>query len=494
MLKVQTYIIFIFSFIPVLLFAQLDWLPDSLKLPYSNCKDDTARINILQKFVETEPNSNRWNKVNNFILEKLRVLAIHPKQELIPFLKKSKAQALSNLAYYYDLNGKRELAILEYNSALKIFLELNQQENVAIMYNNIGYSNEGMGRVEEALNFYMRALEIKEKLGLKSSLAYSYINLGTFFDNQGDYSNAEMYYFKSIKVSLESGNKDALANAYNNLGVLAQSNGNVPKALNYFDKTLRLYKEIGNDEGIAGALDNIAVQENNAGNFSRAFDLMSQGLEIRKRLNDRHGEGNSYNSFCNLYLRMKKLSDAAKMGEQAKLIANEIYSPKLKKEACLCLKNVYEQAGDLKKALENTNLYYKMRDSIYNEHIQKNSYKQQMKYEYEKEKILLQKEQEKRNAINREEKQQQKYFLYVAIVVLLIISVFSISLYSRYRITNKQKFIIETQRNEMELQKKLVEDRNKEVLDSIRYAKRIQQALLTSERYIQRVLSEKNKV
>jgi tetratricopeptide (TPR) repeat protein len=474
-------------------FSQPEGLPDSVKWVYSNCTSDTEKLNILQRFVETEQNSYRWNKVNNFALSVINNLSIHPDKELVPFLKRAKANALSNLAYFNDLNGKREEAIRVYHEALKIFSELNQHDNVAIMYNNIGYSNEGLGRVEEALDYYMKALEIKEKLGLKSSLAYSYINLGTFFDNQGDAANAETYYFKSIKASLESGNKDALANAYNNLGVLAQSKGNIPKALNYFNKTLILYNEIKNDEGIAGALDNIAVQENNTGNHQKAFELMKQSLEIRLRLNDRAGEGNSYNSFCNLYTRMKNYSLASKMGEKAKSIANEIHSPKLKKEACLCLKNVYELKGDLKRALENTNLYYVMRDSIYNEHIQKNSYKQQMKYEYEKEKLLMQKEQEKQNIINNKEKQVQQKIIYGAVVVLIIISAFSISLYSRYRITNRQKKIIENQRNEMEEQKKIVENKNKEIIDSIRYAKRIQSALITSEKYIGRALNNTKK-
>ena len=37
-----------------------------------------------------------------------------------------------------------------------------------------------------------------------------------------------------------------------------------------------------------------------------------------------------------------------------------------------------------------------------------------------------------------------------------------------------------------------LEEKNKEVLDSIRYAKRIQTALLTSEKYIERKLNELN--
>jgi hypothetical protein len=52
-------------------------------------------------------------------------------------------------------------------------------------------------------------------------------------------------------------------------------------------------------------------------------------------------------------------------------------------------------------------------------------------------------------------------------------------MYNRFKVTQKQKVIIEKQ-------KELVEEKQKEILDSIRYAKRIQDALLTSQMYIER--------
>ncbi|MBL7911338.1 MAG: hypothetical protein JNJ41_09820 [Bacteroidia bacterium] len=51
-------------------------------------------------------------------------------------------------------------------------------------------------------------------------------------------------------------------------------------------------------------------------------------------------------------------------------------------------------------------------------------------------------------------------------------------------ITRKQKSIIE-------IQKKVVEDHQKEILDSIHYAKRIQTSLLPPEKYISKHLNNK---
>ena len=63
---------------------------------------------------------------------------------------------------------------------------------------------------------------------------------------------------------------------------------------------------------------------------------------------------------------------------------------------------------------------------------------------------------------------------------------------NRFRITQKQKKIIEEQKIKVDEAFEKLAEKNKEVLDSIHYAKRIQTALLTSEKYIARNLFSLN--
>jgi hypothetical protein len=69
-------------------------------------------------------------------------------------------------------------------------------------------------------------------------------------------------------------------------------------------------------------------------------------------------------------------------------------------------------------------------------------------------------------------------------------------LFSELRTTRKQRHIIEQQKNlvakqkqEAEYQKYLVEEKQKEIIDSIKYAKRIQQSLLPTDKYIGKSLN-----
>ena len=90
------------------------------------------------------------------------------------------------------------------------------------------------------------------------------------------------------------------------------------------------------------------------------------------------------------------------------------------------------------------------------------------------------------------EQRKQQTLLYVGIGLIAIFSGF---MYNRFRVTRKQKGIIELQKVEVERRSKIVEEqkfvieeKQKEILDSIHYAKRIQQAMLTSEGYFDEYL------
>jgi serine phosphatase RsbU (regulator of sigma subunit) len=82
----------------------------------------------------------------------------------------------------------------------------------------------------------------------------------------------------------------------------------------------------------------------------------------------------------------------------------------------------------------------------------------------------------------------KRYVLIVGLVMLVILSLF---INSRLRIMRKQKFIIEKQKDFLEkqrdsiaLQKSILEEKNKEIYDSIVYAKRLQEAILPSKKLI----------
>ena len=119
-----------------------------------------------------------------------------------------------------------------------------------------------------------------------------------------------------------------------------------------------------------------------------------------------------------------------------------------------------------------------------------------MNFEFEKKEAELKTEQDKKDIISIADKKRQKLLLLLGSCILVLVAVFAVFMYRRFKITQRQKQVIDTayaeldiKNKEIELQKKIVEEHHKEVMDSIRYAKRIQTALITSEKYINNALN-----
>jgi len=137
------------------------------------------------------------------------------------------------------------------------------------------------------------------------------------------------------------------------------------------------------------------------------------------------------------------------------------------------LSKIAIQQQDYKKTYDMYTLHVLMLDSMKNIETQKAAIQQQTKYEYESRKAIDDLKNEKLVAIEKQKKEQQKVITYVVAISLIIVALFLGFIFNRLQITKKQKF-------EIEKQKQIVETAHKEITDSIKYAKRLQNAILPS--------------
>jgi two-component system, NtrC family, sensor kinase len=110
----------------------------------------------------------------------------------------------------------------------------------------------------------------------------------------------------------------------------------------------------------------------------------------------------------------------------------------------------------------------------------------QMNYEFEKKETANKAEQEKKDAVAKAERNKQKLVLILVTCVLILVLIFAIFAYRSY--LQKQKANIKINK-----QKKIIEEKQKEIIDSINYASLIQKALLPNEKYIEKNLTKFNK-
>ena len=142
-------------------------------------------------------------------------------------------------------------------------------------------------------------------------------------------------------------------------------------------------------------------------------------------------------------------------------------------------------------AFENYKMYIIYRDSMNNELNTKRSVETQMQYSFDKKQSadsIRVEEEKKVVAAELKSEKNQRYSLYGGLGLTIVFALF---IFNRFRVTRKQKVIIEGQKQILEYQKKIVEEqkqiveeKNKDILDSIHYARRIQRSILPTEKYI----------
>lgn len=431
-----------------------------------------------------------------------------------------KVNHLNQLSTEYRLIGDYKNGSQYGNEALALSKKLDFKKGIANAHTNIGLIYNYLGNYPEALKSYFAALQIREGLGDKAGISISYNNIGVIYDNQGNFTDALKNYFIALRIRTEMGDKKGVAYSYNNIGVsyleqaevLRRHNGNADSIQNKLNEalknifaSLKIKQEFSDKRGIASSFNNIGLifmeqaelntsRKGNADTIkailNRALNNYRASLKLREETEDKEGIATSYINLGEVFARLKKPNESLVYFKKALALGQEIGSKDDLKTAYAGLTHLDSLQGDFKAAFEHHKLYIVYRDSLDNEETKKKTIESALTYEFEKKELAAKAQQEKLDAITLEEKEKQNIIIYAVAGVLLLVIIFSIFLFKRFRITQKQKKIIEEQKVMVDLAYDSLHEKNKEVMDSIRYAKRIQNALITSERYIARALEK----
>ncbi|MBK7668940.1 MAG: hypothetical protein IPJ32_17310 [Sphingobacteriaceae bacterium] len=167
--------------------------------------------------------------------------------------------------------------------------------------------------------------------------------------------------------------------------------------------------------------------------------------------------------------------------QEQKIHLSEVYR-------CFCIIDSAE--NNYKEAFKHYKLHIIYRDSLSNQETTEKVSKLQAEFENEKVAQIKALEEEKKESERKEKEYKQKLVLYSISGGLLIMLVFSIFIFRSYRAKQKVNKELLVKNEIIAEQKHVVEEKQKEIIDSIRYAKRIQMSLLASEKYIQKSIEK----
>ena len=488
----KSILLFLSFFISILVQSQNEI--DSLLTLYKVSKADTQRVMLLntisQFYIHTGAYDLSISKSEDCIkLCDIKINGKNLSKRELEIYNMSKADSYSAIGLSYSDRGNYEKAKEFLLKALKIHTDTKNKKGQSRTYNNLGLVEFDNGKYDESLKYHFASLEINEEIGNTKGMASSLNNMGNVYSVIGKFDKSRENYNAALLIYIKDGRKMGIANAYNNIGLVCDEQTKYDSAIYFLNKALVIRTEINDQKGIAACYTNVAGVYSKQQKLSKAITYFRQALKIKEEIGDVPGAASAQLNLATIYSKLKKHNEAITFAEKGFKIMQELNALDDLVSASESLSQIYSNAGRYKEAYDFHVQFVERKDSLFNETKTKIMQEMQTKYETEKkekENLLL----NTQNQLSSETIKQQTTVSYFIIFCLLLALGLAFFIFKGLKTQRKATKIISLQKLEVESQKHIVEEHQKETLDSIHYAKRIQTALLANQEHIDSHLSQ----
>lgn len=466
---------------------------DSLKKRLLHPRNDSDRSYVLDLISKEYFDSN----IDSSLTYGKRSLEVAKKIKLVEY----QVDALNSLGIATRKKGDYKGALVYHTEALKLV----QVHKLSSYYLQSIYScfclvYTEQGNYTAAIDYSFKALHEAEKQKDTLNQAVTHNNLADIYFNTHHYDKALDHYKRSLAIATLLKNEYGMGLLAGNMGSVYYETGKLDSAKLFFEKALLSAKKVHDVFGEGNYLENIGSYYQKKGQNDKALSYFEQAEKIYRENQLNPELSTAYYNIATVYLESGQYPKSKEYATKSLLLAESINSYPHKQSAHEALKNVFEKLNDTKMAYYHYREYIAARDSIFNQENRKAQYRSEMEYEYAKKRdadSLLQAANDKIQQEKLEQEQlrtrTQRKFTYAAMLGCLVLLVLVIFVFKGYRDKQKANRIITEQKREAELQKEIIEEKQKEILDSIHYAKRIQQSLLPNEKLLRKLMQKAGK-
>ncbi|MGM0478001.1 MAG: SpoIIE family protein phosphatase [Bacteroidota bacterium] len=354
-----------------------------------------------------------------------------------PFIQYSE---LSSASSNYDVALKILLKFLDIaKTTSNIEWEALALREMVILFNTIQDKERTAQYIDE-----LKKTTHKMKSSLKKAHAFNAI--GSYYKDKELSDSALFYHEKALKIRLNKDDSLGISFSYNNIGLVYKNQKKYDLALEYYKKSLKIKQGLKNTKGMAGSNINIGQLYLLKNKYQKGIPYVENGIELTKKVEAKNFQLAGYKVLYKLHRNLHDFQAALKALETVRQLESEIHNNeqiKLAKE----LERKYNAEKLEQKAKIN-------------------------ELELENSKVKLSQQQ---NII---------WFLAIGVAIFILLIVLVFINYRQKKKINQQleenNVLLQKQKTKTDEQNVLLARKNKEITDSINYAKRIQEAILPS--------------
>ncbi len=314
----------------------------------------------------------------------------------------------------------------------------NSKENVNVL-NLTANVLHSYGDFKNSMELCLKAKQKAQELDLSEPLAYSYSICGLIYLGLADYDKAIENFKHSQKIRQELNNPKALASSLNLIARTYSLSKKYADALNYYNKSLQLRQEINDASGLPWTYIGIASTYEQMNDYVEAIKNYEKALDLNK-IDDKRCELHCYLGLGSV----KSIIAPSRIAEdyllKAEKIAEGLNSKPILYKIYKTLSELYERLLDIPKAFSYFKKYQETKENVVNAQLQNQLKNKEIIFEVER--------------------------------------------------TRKEAEIYRLKHIELKQAYDELEKKNREITDSINYARNIQVALLSNSKIVTQHIAE----
>ncbi|MFZ5553266.1 MAG: tetratricopeptide repeat protein [Bacteroidota bacterium] len=293
-----------------------------------------------------------------------------------------------------------------------------------------------LGNYDAAFNLVVQATKEYEGFEKEQNYGWCHYSMGIIYSDLKDFENAEKKFLEAHQHFSRNDYSYGIARSETGIATLYLKQGKTDKAEKLFLQSVKIFDELEVTSGSSRVYNDLGELNKVKGDFATAEKYLSKAINIRRGTEHWQGLATSLNEMADIYLKTEKPDNAIR---------------------------ILEEAVDICTKINNRNKLFRAYYLLYQGHKMKNNPEKALHYF------------ESFHAVKEEAT--------------------SVDLTNRIKKMEKQ-MATEKAEKETELERirntelkyayDLVEEKNKEILDSINYAKRIQYTLIASDKVLQK--------
>ena len=348
------------------------------------------------------------------------------------------SKAYSSLANSYNILEKTEKKYAAYDSAVYEARLSNNKNTLFEVYKSGKSYFFSDGKYRENLRILNEMSLLNPNV---NSDPYYLFDFGNVYRILDKLDSATFFYQKAIKLAEQNKDTLCLLQLYINYGLIPRKIKKFDEAIEFYEKGIGLAQKINFESYVYWGKGQLLDAYFEQGNFPKAKLLQEELIKYNEQTGATEiGLIGQYEMLSSINSSLNQFQDAYLALFKAYTLRNKVFSQ--------------EEQNKLSRVEEDY---------------------------LEKEKQL------QIDIINKEKEAETR--VKNIVLISLIISIFLIMLIIFFFIKlSKSRKIIFLQKEQVEKQKHLIEEKQKEIIDSITYARRIQRSLLPTEKYIDKTL------